>query len=121
MGPSQKDLKVKIKSLISSKDESGAMDSSDDIMVTESDITNPVAVKSVPPRRRTKSNVRIVRDKKVICSSDEIINDNGVVMDEVRVDRLAKEQTNDSSKPSIPDSSGKVTYQSLIIFASKFF
>ncbi|XWS21574.1 hypothetical protein CRYUN_Cryun30bG0066000 [Craigia yunnanensis] len=99
MGSSQKNLEVK-------KDETGATDSSDDILVSESDITDPVAVKSVPPRRRTKSNVRILRDNKVICSSDEIIN-NGVVMDEVRVDRLAKEETNDSSKASIPDATGK--------------
>ncbi|XP_022768248.1 uncharacterized protein LOC111312338 [Durio zibethinus] len=107
MGSSQKKLKVKIKSLISSKDETGATDSSDDIMVSESDIIDPVAVKSVPPRRRTKSNVRIMRDNRVICSSDEITNDNGVVMEEVRVDQLAKEETYDSSKASIPDTTGK--------------
>ncbi|XVF39427.1 hypothetical protein PTKIN_Ptkin01aG0033700 [Pterospermum kingtungense] len=107
MGSSQKHIKVKIKSLISSKDEIGARDSSDDIMVTESDITDPVAVKSVPLRRRTKSNIRILRDNKTICSSDEIINDNGVVMDEVRVDRLAKEETSDSSKASFPDAPGE--------------
>ena len=120
MGSSQKNLKVKVKSLISSKDETGATDSSDDILVSESDITDPVAVKSVPPWRRTKSNVRILRDNKVICSSDEIINDNGVVMDEVMVDQLAKEETNDSSKASIPDATGEVKYQSLL-FASKVF
>ncbi|XWS15072.1 hypothetical protein CRYUN_Cryun35bG0062800 [Craigia yunnanensis] len=107
LGSSQKNLKVKKKSLISSKDETGATDSSDDIMVSESDITDPVAVKSVPPRRRTKSGVRILRDNKIICSSDEIINDNGVIMDEVSVDRLAKEETNDSSKASIPDATGE--------------
>ncbi|XVF36831.1 hypothetical protein REPUB_Repub19eG0092300 [Reevesia pubescens] len=107
MGSSQKNLKVKIKSLISSKDETGARDCSDNIMVSEFDITDPVAVKSVPPRRRTKNNVKILRDNKVICSSDEIINNNGVVMDEVRVDRLAKEETNDSSKDFIPDAPGK--------------
>ncbi|XVF64660.1 hypothetical protein PTKIN_Ptkin09bG0185800 [Pterospermum kingtungense] len=107
MGPSQKKFKVKIRSLISSKDESGAVDSSDDMVVSESDITDPVAVKSVPPRRRTKSNVRFLRDNKILCSSDEIINDDGVVMDGVRADQLSKEQTNDSSIPSIPDTTGK--------------
>ncbi|XP_022747157.1 uncharacterized protein LOC111296845 isoform X2 [Durio zibethinus] len=107
MGSSQNNFKFKIKSLISPKDVTGATDSSDDIMVSESDIRDPVTVKSVPPRRRTKSNVRILRDNKVICSSDEIINDNGVVMDEVRVDRLAKEETNDSSKASIHDATGE--------------
>ncbi|XVE60397.1 hypothetical protein DITRI_Ditri05aG0125400 [Diplodiscus trichospermus] len=107
MGSSQKNLIVKIKSLISSKDETGAMDSSDDIMVSDSDTSDPVAVKSVPPRRRTKSNVRILRDSKVTCSSDDIISDNGVVMDEVSVDRRAKEETNDSIKASVADATGK--------------
>ena len=120
LGSSQKNLKVKIKSLISSKDETGATDSSDDIMVSESDITDPVAVKSVPPQRRTKSSVMILKDNKIICSSDEIINDNGVMMDEVSVDRLAKEETNDSNKASILDATGEVKHQSLI-FASKVF
>ncbi|XWS23817.1 hypothetical protein CRYUN_Cryun28dG0047800 [Craigia yunnanensis] len=107
MGSSLKNFKVKIKSLISSKDETGATDSSDDILVSESDITDPVAVKSVPPRRRTKSNVRILKDNQVICASGEIFNDNGIVMDEVRVDRLAKEETKDSIKASIPDATGE--------------
>ncbi|XVE55411.1 hypothetical protein DITRI_Ditri03aG0156500 [Diplodiscus trichospermus] len=106
MGCSQKNLKVKKKSLISCKDESGATDSSD-VMASNSDITYPVAVKSVPSRRRTKSNVKLLRDNKVICSSDETINDNGVVVDGVRVDKLAEEKTNDSSNASIPDAAGE--------------
>ncbi|MBA0597326.1 hypothetical protein Gorai_007134, partial [Gossypium raimondii] len=107
MGSSPKKLKVKIKPLMSSKDETGATDGYDDIMDFMSDIPNPVAVKSVPPRRRTKSNARILRDNEVICSSDEIINDNGLVMDKVMVDRLAKEEIYDLSEASILDAIGK--------------
>ncbi|KAL1164114.1 hypothetical protein V6Z11_A06G048100 [Gossypium hirsutum] len=107
MGSSPKKLKVKIKPLMSSKDETGATDGYDNIMDFMSDITNPVAVKSVPPRRRTKSNARILRDNEVICSSDEIINDNGLVMDKVMVDSLAKEELYDLSEASILDAIGK--------------
>ncbi|XP_017645508.1 uncharacterized protein LOC108486155 isoform X2 [Gossypium arboreum] len=107
MGSSPQKLKVKIKPLMSSKDETGATDGYDDIMDFMSDITNPVAVKSVPPRRRTKSNARILRDNEVICSSDEIINDNGLVMDKVMVDSLAKEELYDLSEASILDAIGK--------------
>ncbi|GMI64851.1 hypothetical protein like AT1G77800 [Hibiscus trionum] len=103
----QKNLKVNIKSLISSKDETQATNISDDIMVSKSDVADLVAVKPMPPRR-TKNNVKIVRDNKVICS-DEIIDDIGVVMDEVSCDLLAKEETNDSSKVSNLGTIGKKT------------
>lgn len=117
MGTSLKNLKVNIKSLISSKDETDETGKgiSDDIMVSKSDIADLVAVKPMPSWRRTKNNVRILRDNKILCSSDEITDDIGVVMDEVRVDLLAKEETNDSSKISILDASGRVIYQ-IIMF-----
>ncbi|KAE8704410.1 PHD finger family protein, putative isoform 2 [Hibiscus syriacus] len=102
---SQKNLKVNIKSLISSKDESKATHISDDIMVSKSDMVDLAAVKPMPPRR-TKNNVKNLRDNKVICS-DEIIDDIGVVMDEASCDLLAKEETNDSSKASILGTTGK--------------
>ncbi|KAE8679801.1 PHD finger family protein, putative isoform 2 [Hibiscus syriacus] len=106
---SQKNLKVNMKSLISSKDEIEATYISDDIMVSKSDIADLAAVKPMPPRR-TKNNVKNLRDNKVICS-DEIIDDIGVVMDEVSCDLLAKEETNDSSKVSILGTTGKVILQ----------
>lgn len=34
------------------------------------DVSHPVAVKSVPPRRRTKSNMRIMKDSNLLSSSD---------------------------------------------------
>ncbi|XP_039055564.1 uncharacterized protein LOC120198295 isoform X2 [Hibiscus syriacus] len=104
---SQKKLKANIKSLISSKAEIGATDISDDIMVSKSDIPDLVAIKPMPHRRITKNNVKILRDNKVICSSDEIIDDIGVVMDETSFDLLTKEETNDLSKLSILGTTGK--------------
>uniref|UniRef100_A0A2N9FXG7 PHD-type domain-containing protein n=1 Tax=Fagus sylvatica TaxID=28930 RepID=A0A2N9FXG7_FAGSY len=76
-------------------------------LVSESDNPDPVAVKSVPPRRRTKSNVRNLKDNKVICSSEEIFSDNGIVMDKVKVDQLDSEETENSSNISIPNATEK--------------
>ncbi|KAL4272194.1 hypothetical protein GQ457_13G010190 [Hibiscus cannabinus] len=103
---SQKNFKVNIKCLLSSKDETQATDISDDIMVSKSDIADLVAVKPMPPRIKTKNNVKFLRDNKVICS-DEIIDDIGLVMDEVSCGLLAKEETNDSSRVSSLGATGK--------------
>ncbi|GAV59325.1 PHD_2 domain-containing protein/zf-HC5HC2H_2 domain-containing protein [Cephalotus follicularis] len=107
MSTSQKNLKVKIKSTVSSQAERGAADCSDGVTVSESDISDPVAVKSVPPRRRTISKVRILRDNQVKCSSEEIFSDSGTVMDEVKVNELVRGEVDDSSKASIPDATEK--------------
>lgn len=106
MGTLQKNLKVKIKSAISSKDEIGEVDGSNAVLVSETDIPEPVPVKSVPPRRRTKSNIRILKDNRIICSSEETFSDNGTVMDEVNTDQLAGELEN-SSKRSFPSATEK--------------
>ncbi|XP_039023269.1 uncharacterized protein LOC120155865 isoform X2 [Hibiscus syriacus] len=98
---SQKNLKVNIKSLISPKAETGSTDISDDIMVSKSDIADLVVIEPMPHRRITKNNVKDLRDNKVICSSDEVFDDIGVVMDEASFDLLTKEETNDLSKLSI--------------------
>lgn len=68
-----------------------ATDCSDCVTVLDSDITDPVAVKSVPPWRRTKSSIRILVDNKIICSSEEFSIDSGTLMDEVKVNQLARE------------------------------
>lgn len=106
MGTLQKNMKVKIKSAISSKDEIGEVDGSNAVLVSETDIPEPVPVKSVPPRRRTKSNIRILKDNRIICSSEETFSDNGTVMDEVNTDQLAGELEN-SSKRSFPSATEK--------------
>ncbi|KAE8077390.1 hypothetical protein FH972_015958 [Carpinus fangiana] len=104
---SQKNLKVKANSAIMCKDEVGTTDESDIVAVSESGIPDPVAVKSVPPRRRTKSNVRILKDNKVICSSGEIFGDNGIVIDKVKVDQPGCEEPENSIKLSVPSATEK--------------
>ncbi|GLT41377.1 hypothetical protein SLA2020_154450 [Shorea laevis] len=106
MGTSERKLLVKIKSLISSRDGGGAADISEDVVLSEDDMTDPVAVKSVPPRRRTKNNIRILRDKKVTCSSDENLGGNGIVTVDCRDEHL-QGISEDSSKTSISDATEK--------------
>ncbi|XP_021681430.2 uncharacterized protein LOC110665553 isoform X2 [Hevea brasiliensis] len=102
MGTFHKNLNVKQKSAILSKAEMAAADCSDGVTALESDITDPVAVKSVPPRRRTKGNIRIFGDNKIICSSKQFSSDSGTLMDEVKVHQLANEEPENSSEVSIP-------------------
>ncbi|KAL5844155.1 hypothetical protein ACOSQ4_010113 [Xanthoceras sorbifolium] len=106
LGTLQKNILLKLKSSISSKPEIGDADS-DGVVVSESDIPDPVAVKSVPPRRRTKSSIRIVRDNKMISTSEEVFCDNGITMDQVKVDQLDGEKLVNSSKVFTPGAIGK--------------
>ncbi|KAI3460615.1 hypothetical protein Pfo_017278 [Paulownia fortunei] len=70
----QKTLKVKIRSLVAPKAEVDVAEGPGVFSVEESDICDTVPVKSVPPRRRTKSNIQIVKDDKS-CSSKDKNND----------------------------------------------
>ncbi|KAF8030393.1 hypothetical protein BT93_E2740 [Corymbia citriodora subsp. variegata] len=105
MGTLQKDLKVK-KSNFPAKAEVGGTDVSDSVALSDSDISDPVAVKSVPPRRRTKSNIRILKDNDIICSSKNSFNDNGTVMD--GLDQVVAGEVERSTELSIPDVSEKL-------------
>ncbi|XP_031273102.1 uncharacterized protein LOC116131586 [Pistacia vera] len=106
LGSLQKNFKFKLKSSISSKAETDVADP-DGVMVSEPDISDPVAVKSVPPRRRTKSSMRILGDNKVICLSDEILGDNGVMKNQVKIDQIDSDEAVNSCKVSIPDATEK--------------
>ncbi|CAL5202912.1 unnamed protein product [Lathyrus oleraceus] len=67
-------------------------------------LPNPVAVnvKSVPPRRRTISNIRILKDNKVICSSEGVTtSENGISIDKFLVPEC--ENPGISNKASISD------------------
>lgn len=108
LGGLLKNFKLKIKSSISSKANTGNADS-DGLMVSESEIADPVAVKSVPPRRRTKSSIRMLRDNKMACTSEDICNENGITMDHVKIDQLDGEEAAISSRVSISDTTEKVT------------
>ncbi|XP_034905108.1 uncharacterized protein [Populus alba] len=104
-----KNLKVQLKSTIFPKAEIGTADHSDGITVSESDTTEAVAVKSVPPRRRTKSNIRILRDNSVICSPEEILSANGIIMNGIKaVDQLGSEEPENSREVSIPNVAEKI-------------
>ncbi|XP_058754200.1 uncharacterized protein LOC131627372 isoform X2 [Vicia villosa] len=97
-------LKAKIKPANVSMDESGASDGSDTSPLSDSGLPNPVAVnvKSVPPRRRTISNIRILKDNKVICSSEGVTtSENGVSIDKFLVPEC--ENPGISNKATIPD------------------
>ncbi|KAB5568646.1 hypothetical protein DKX38_002439 [Salix brachista] len=99
-----KDLKVKLKSTILPKSEIGTADHSDGITVSKSDITDAIAVMSVPPRRRTKSNFRILRDNRAICSPEEILSANSLIMNGDKVvDQLGSEEPENSREASIPN------------------
>ncbi|MED6131358.1 hypothetical protein PIB30_008948 [Stylosanthes scabra] len=89
-----KGLKVKFKPPVPSKDESEAAERSVALPISDSGLLDPVAVKSVPPRRRTVSNIRISKDNKAICSSE------GVTPDLFRADQLDHENPGSSNEGS---------------------
>ena len=103
MGTFQKNLKVNIESAISSKNEIWEIDGSDVVLVSEINIPEPISMKSISPWRRTKSNIRILKDNRIICSSEVTFSDNGTVMDEVNTDQLFGEGLENSSKWSFPN------------------
>ncbi|XP_057974832.1 uncharacterized protein LOC131162404 [Malania oleifera] len=98
MGSSQKNLKVKVKSSISSIADIRADDGSGAVPASESDISGIFPVKSVLPRRRTKNDMRILKDNIGLCSSKEMFSGNGMVTDEVKTDQNGVQ--NNSSKHS---------------------
>ncbi|XP_062101492.1 uncharacterized protein LOC133807282 isoform X2 [Humulus lupulus] len=68
----------------------------------ESDVADPVAVKSVPPRRRTKGNIRILNDPKMSKqSSQEIFIDKESIVNEVKADLPIGKEPEKSSEVSI--------------------
>lgn len=106
----QKNLRVKIPSRVSSKAECGAVDDSGTVSVPESDIADPVAVKSVPLRRRTKSNLGILNDPKMLCSPQEIFSNKKTLVNEVKVDQRVNEEPENSNEATMPHAVEKVIY-----------
>lgn len=45
------------------------------VTVAGLDVPDDVLIKSLPPRRRTKSNIRILKDNKALCSSDDTFSE----------------------------------------------
>ncbi|XP_042477350.1 uncharacterized protein LOC122058746 isoform X2 [Macadamia integrifolia] len=88
MGTSQKNLKIRSNCKISSRSVVAGPDGPNGpngVAIADSIPPDIAPVKSVPPRRRTKNNTRILKDKKVLSSSKETIieqNDDGIVINE---------------------------------------
>lgn len=99
----QKSLKVKFKPANSSKGEIGITDGSDTPQISDSELPDPVAIKSVPSRRRTTGNIRILKDNKAVCSPGVISSENGVLMDKVKGGQSEHENSETSNEASIPD------------------
>ncbi|KAE9595938.1 putative chromatin regulator PHD family [Lupinus albus] len=103
-----KGSKVKFKPASSSKDEDGATDGSDTSLISDPGLLDPVAVMSVgPPRKRAASNIRILKDNVVTCSSEAVSSENGMPMDKCSVGEPDCGNTGTSNEVSIPEVSEK--------------
>lgn len=105
MGISRRNLKLKLNSN-SWKDGSGVADDSDDLTLLESDAPD---VKSVPPRRRTKSNIRILKDKNLVSSSVEGPGENVTKIDETKFGQLFSKEHLSMSRSSPSDGAREVS------------
>ncbi|KAL2339843.1 hypothetical protein Fmac_007783 [Flemingia macrophylla] len=102
-GAFQKGLKVKFKPANTSKNDSLATDGSHTLPISDSGLLDPVAVKSVPPRRRTISNIRISKDNKVLCSSEGPACENEMPVDMCRVGQSNCDNPACSNETTIPN------------------
>ncbi|CAI9764057.1 unnamed protein product [Fraxinus pennsylvanica] len=103
----QKTLKVKMRAGVPPKDEANVADGVGAVLVEESDISDVVPVKSVPSRRRTKSNVRIVKDENLSFSKEKI-NDDEMMKTEVENRLLDGEDSNGPGGEYVPDGTKKI-------------
>ncbi|GAB4844853.1 hypothetical protein Ancab_038244 [Ancistrocladus abbreviatus] len=106
MGAPQKNLIVKIKSSLSSKAEMELGNVSDAVALKASD-TMDVPVKSVPPRRRMVSNIRIMKDDRIVFTPKDKCGGNGISTNCINVQQLEDEACNDSRKVLISNSMEK--------------
>ncbi|GER27462.1 Phd finger protein [Striga asiatica] len=103
----QRTMKVKVRSLGASKDVADVAEDGDAVLVEESNVSDSVPVKSVPPRRRTKSIIGTVNDEKS-CSSNSKDNNNDET-NEGGVDSCAmRDNINDPSSRSLPNGTNKL-------------
>lgn len=113
IGPLQRNLKVRFKN--PTKVEAVANDEADGIV---SQSRSPdVSVTSIPPRRRTKSEVRILKDGKALCLTMANSVGDGISMSHSDARHLIRDEPASQSEESVLDTSQKVvTIQSLFIF-----
>lgn len=105
----QKSLKVKLKPANSPKDENGITDGSDTLQTSDSELPDHANVKSAPSGRITTGNIRILKDNKVICSSDGVMSsENGIPMDKVEGGQSEYENSEKLNEAFIPDATVSV-------------
>ncbi|KAK1361629.1 Histone-lysine n-methyltransferase atx1 [Heracleum sosnowskyi] len=104
IGPLQRNLKVRFKNL--TKVEAGATDETD-VTVSESCIPD-VSVTSVPPRRRTKNDIRILKDGKPLCLTKSSLIADGIAMSDKSAHHLATHKPACQSEKSVPDTTQKI-------------
>lgn len=102
--PSQRNLKVRFKNL--TKVDAVANDETDGI-VSESHIPD-VSVTSIPPRRRTKSDIRILKDGKALFLTRANSIGDGISMTHNGAQHLIRDETASQSEEFVPDTSQKV-------------
>lgn len=95
IGCLQKNLKVRIKSSLASKDEKGVVKDSNSVLVASPD----VPVNSVSPHR-TKSKIKILKGNKVISPIEGETGD-GLVMDDKKSGEVIPEDADNSQKEHI--------------------
>lgn len=103
----QKTLKVKMRCGVPPKDGVNVADGVGAVFVEESDISDVVPVKSVPPRRRTKSNIRIVKDEHLSFSKEKI-NDDRIIKADVENGLFDGEDSNGLGGEYVLDGTKKV-------------
>ncbi|KAL3641330.1 hypothetical protein CASFOL_016298 [Castilleja foliolosa] len=107
----QKTMNVKSRSLVAPKDVADVADGVDAaVPVEKPNVSDSNPVKSVPPRRRSKSSIRTVKDEKS-CSSKDKSNDETTEGD-VESCVLVREDSNDPSSVSLPDGPDKILIKS---------
>lgn len=109
IAPLQRSLKVRFKNL--TKVEAKTTDETD-IIGSESCIPD-VSVTSVPPRRRTKNDIRILKDGKAPCLTRASSIADGIVMSEKFAPHLAIDDPAFQSDESVLDTTQKVICQLL--------
>lgn len=112
IGPLQRNLKVRFKNL--TKVEAVANDETDGT-VSESCIPD-VSVASIPPRRRTKSDIRILKDGKALCLTRADSIGDGISMTQNGARHLIRDEPASQSEESVPDSSQKVVIVNVHFF-----
>ncbi|KAK7289870.1 hypothetical protein RIF29_03866 [Crotalaria pallida] len=113
----QKGSKVKFKPASASTDEGGDAHGSENLPISDSGLLDPVAVKTVPPRRKTVSNIKILMDNKMICPSEGVTGEKGMLVTKIRVGQ-PDQNPGSLNEAFIPNASEMVILSSKSYFTS---